>query len=223
MRNPKLTTLLVKEARQIIGGLGEPSKMPGLAYGLPAWACQTGAKLAKIPGSACADCYVNRINSRYQTREVKSAHQRRLASLTHPLWVEAMITAIASGCRNMPYFRWHDSGDIQSLDHLLKIIAIAWALPHIRFWLPTQERGYVLLAKRLGVDFPENLVIRLSATKLDVPAALAAAGFPQSSIRSQGPAPAGAYQCPAPQQGNSCGECRACWSPDVRWVSYRKH
>ena len=25
--------------------------MPGYAYGLPAWECKTGAKLAKVPGS----------------------------------------------------------------------------------------------------------------------------------------------------------------------------
>ena len=28
--------MLVKEAKQIIGSLGNPSKMPGLSYGLPA-------------------------------------------------------------------------------------------------------------------------------------------------------------------------------------------
>jgi hypothetical protein len=29
--------------------------------------------------------------------------------------------------------------------------------------------------------------------------------------------------CPAPKQGNACGDCRACWSADVANVSYHKH
>jgi len=30
----------------------------------------------------------------------------------------------------------------------------------------------------------------------------------------------GAYDCPAPDQGNECGECRACWDPEVKNVAY---
>ena len=43
--------MLKKEAKEITGGLSKPSKMPGPSYNLPAAACITGAKLAKIPGS----------------------------------------------------------------------------------------------------------------------------------------------------------------------------
>ena len=45
------------EALKITGSLSKPSKMPGWAYGLPAKECKTGAKLAKVPGSVCYDCY----------------------------------------------------------------------------------------------------------------------------------------------------------------------
>ena len=40
--------MLIKDAKKITGSLGKPSKMPGFAYGLPAWECKTGSKLAKI-------------------------------------------------------------------------------------------------------------------------------------------------------------------------------
>ena len=40
--------MLKKEAKQITGGLSAPSKMPGPAYNLPASACLTGQKLAKV-------------------------------------------------------------------------------------------------------------------------------------------------------------------------------
>ena len=49
--------MLKKEAEKIVGGLSKPSKMPGPAYNLPASACITGQKLAKVPGSVCAGCY----------------------------------------------------------------------------------------------------------------------------------------------------------------------
>ena len=47
----------IKQSKQIIISLSKPAKMPGYAYGLPAWECKTGAKLVKVPGSVCAGCY----------------------------------------------------------------------------------------------------------------------------------------------------------------------
>ena len=44
------------------GSLGFPSKIPGTAYGLPASACITGAKLAGVAGSVCASCYAMKGN-----------------------------------------------------------------------------------------------------------------------------------------------------------------
>ena len=42
----------VKEAQKIPESMTRTSKMPGLSYSLPAWECQTGAKLRKGPGHA---------------------------------------------------------------------------------------------------------------------------------------------------------------------------
>ena len=47
----------VSEAKKITGSMTRTSKMPGLSYSLPAWECQVGAKLRKVPGSVCAGCY----------------------------------------------------------------------------------------------------------------------------------------------------------------------
>ncbi len=41
--------MLVKDALKITDSFTKTSKMPGLSYSLPAWACKTGQKLAKIP------------------------------------------------------------------------------------------------------------------------------------------------------------------------------
>ena len=63
--------MLKKEARKITGGLSKPSKMPGPAYNLPAWHCQTGAKLRKIEGTPCFGCYA--MKGRYRFSNVRAA------------------------------------------------------------------------------------------------------------------------------------------------------
>ena len=77
------------EAEKITGGLSAPGKMPEGSYNLPASMCQTGQKLAKIPGTPCFECYADN-RGRYRFPNVKDALTRRLESLTHPQWVEAM-------------------------------------------------------------------------------------------------------------------------------------
>ena len=80
--------MLIKEAKKITGGLSKPGKMPEGSYNLPAAACQTGAKLRKIAGTPCHKCYA--FKGRYNFSNVQQALQRRLASLDHPQWAEAM-------------------------------------------------------------------------------------------------------------------------------------
>ena len=125
--------MLKKEARKITGGLSKPSKMPGPAHNLPAQACITGAKLVKIPGSVCAGCYA--LKGRYRFRNVQDALQRRLQALQDPRWVDAMVTLITGEA----WFRWHDSGDIQSQEHLKKIFEVCKRTPGTRHWMPTRE------------------------------------------------------------------------------------
>jgi hypothetical protein len=82
-----------KEALKIIGGsLSKPSKMPGWSIGLPAKECKTGAKLQKIPGSVCFDCYA--LKGCYVFKVVQDAQYRRLAALKDPRWVLAMVHLI---------------------------------------------------------------------------------------------------------------------------------
>ena len=110
--------MLKKEARKITGGLSAPSKMPGPSYNLPAVRCITGSKLAQIPGSVCHGCYA--LKGRYRFDNVKQAMARRLAALGHPDWIAAMTVLI----KGEPVFRWHDSGDLQSPEHLKAIFEV---------------------------------------------------------------------------------------------------
>ena len=201
--------MLKKEASKITGGLSKPGKMPEGSYNLPASACQTGQKLAKVPGTPCFKCYADN-RGRYRFSNVKDAMNRRLESLQDPQWVEAMATLI----KGKKHFRWHDSGDLQSVQHLIKIFEVCNLTPETMHWLPTQERRYLPINWR----HPKNLVIRLSNAKNDtIP------GNAWSHWSTVVTKPRAGHVCPAPEQGNTCGSCRACWSKDVKEVQYKLH
>jgi hypothetical protein len=201
--------MLKKEAKEITGGLSAPGKMPEGSYNLPATACQTGQILAKVKDTPCSGCYA--LKGRYRFPNVKAALERRLKSLTHPRWVEAMAVLI----KGKKFFRWHDSGDLQSVQHLINIFEVCKLTPGTMHWLPTQERKFL----PLNTDsIPKNLLIRLSNAKNDTKPGNAWSHW--STVVS---APSGGHLCPAPEQGNNCGSCRACWSRDVHEVQYKIH
>ena len=203
------------QAEKIAGTLGKPSKMPGLSYGISAQLCITGSKLAKIPGSTCSDCYALKANYRYPS--VMSAHAKRREGIDHPQWVDAMVFLISASGEN--FFRWHDSGDIQSLGHLMNIVRIAESLPNVSFWLPTREKSIVNQYSRAFGEFPKNLVVRVSAAMIDSDRP---AGYANTSTVHSENTPIG-FECKAPKQGNKCLDCRACWDATVANVSYHKH
>ena len=154
----------------------------------------------------------------YPTPNVVNALARRFDSLSNPDWVEAMTLAI-SGTEGSGYFRWFDSGDIQSLAHLEQIAQIANNLPGIKFWLPTKE--YLIVADFLrGNKLPENLTIRISGYMIDGPAPVAMAkgmGVVTSTVSKT------EWTCPASNQGNKCLSCRFCWNKNVQNVAYKYH
>lgn len=216
MNNIHLTVL---EARDIAGSLSSPSKMPGWGYGLPARECITGSKLRKIKNSVCSACYAFRGNYGYPV--VTRAQYNRFSSLDNPAWVEAMVALIIDSSDS--HFRWHDSGDIQSVEHLCKIIEVCRATPTIKHWLPTREYGIVRAWRRAGGRVPGNLCIRLSAHMIDGPLPRTISGIQISSVSTGEDMYPKAHQCPSRFQNNKCRDCRACWNKDVPHVSYHKH
>ena len=196
------------EALKLVGGLSKPSKMPGWAYGTPAKECKTGTKLRDIEGSTCHKCYA--MKGCYVFPVVQAAQYRRLNSIKHKDWVRAMVALINS--KKSKWFRWHDSGDVQDEEHLLKIFAVAKLTPETRHWLPTREAW---TAKYLSA-VPDNLTLRFSMPMVDQPAS--------GSWRNTSTVVSGEGRtCPAPDQNNECKDCRACWDKSVPNVAYGKH
>jgi len=200
--------------KAITGSLSKPSKMPGHAYGLPAKECKTGSKLVKIKGSTCHGCYA--LKGCYVFKVVQAAQYKRLESIKDPRWVEAMAAQI--NAKRNKSFRWHDSGDVQDVEHLSKIFAVCRMTPDTAHCMPTRE-AWVMKYLNLA---PDNLVIRFSATMIDQDAP---ASWPHTStVVTKG----AAANCPAPKQLDKagkphCKDCRACWDKSIKNVAYAEH
>jgi hypothetical protein len=208
----KLTT--IAEALNFVGGLSNPSKMPCHSYGISAKLCDTGSKLVHIEGSTCSDCYALKGFYADWNKNIVRAHAKRVESIYKPEWVQAMVFIITK--KKMTYFRWHDSGDLQSFQHLLDIVRIADRLPSVNFWLPTKEKKLIYQYRETFGDFPANLCVRLSGAMIDGKAPVYEGNT--STVVSTV-----AYTCKAPTQGNKCLDCRDCWDRNVKNVSYRVH
>jgi hypothetical protein len=195
------------EAWALVGGLSKPSKMPGWSIGIPAKECKTGSKLRKVKDSVCYNCYA--LKGCYVFKVVQDAQYKRLEAIKSPLWVAAMTILINS--KKSKWFRWHDSGDVQDLDHLNKIFDVCRLTPGIKHWMPTREAWIKNHVSRA----PDNLIIRFSIPMIDQPVT---GTWPNTSTVVT----AGAT-CPAPSQDGQCKDCRNCWNKDIKNISYGKH
>lgn len=214
-----------EEAIEITGGLSRTTKMPCNSISLPAKNCHMGSKLVSLKGSVCEGCYA--LKGKYRFPNVKTALTKRLDKLYHPQWVEAMVLLIGKA----KYFRWHDSGDIQSIMHLTNIMEVARLTPDCQHWLPTREYKMVEdYVESYGL-IPKNMFVRLSAIMVDgnTPDKLVeflsdfqnVEGFigvsSVSKLHNESP-----DNCPAYSQGGKCGTCRKCWSNHYN-ITYPLH
>ena len=196
-----------EEAWKLVGGLSKPGKMPGWSIGIPAKECKTGAKLQKVPGSVCYDCYA--LKGCYVFKVVQDAQYRRLKAIYTPQWVQAMAHLINS--KKPDVFRWHASGDVQDLEHLNKIYDVCRLTPTRRHWMPTREAWIKDHLNRA----PSNLVIRFSAPMVDQAA--------PASWKNTSTVVTANATCPAPSQDNQCKDCRNCWNKEIKNISYGQH
>ena len=208
----------------------QTTKMPWVSWDIPAWECITGSKLAKLENTVCSGCYATK--GRYIFGTVKNANVNRFKQLeTMNEWKLAFIKALQAKYKglkdkNKAYFRWHTSGDLQSLDHLRAIVEIANELPLIKFWLPTKEVG-ILSAFTKFNEFPVNLCVRISMFKIDqIPSY--SMNLPTSTvITDKGKNDDMQHHlnlCHASEETNgNCGDCRKCWDKNISNVAYKFH
>ena len=207
------------EANAVCGTLTQTSKMPCKSYSLPTEACQTGYKMAQIKGSICSACYANKGFYRAYESTIKPSQFARLDSLTNPHWIDGMVNLIGSDS----FFRWHDSGDLQGVDHLEKIARVAQLTPNTRHWLPTREYAMVKQYIAKHGALPDNLIVRLSAMYPDQPVKvpLSLQGVANVAVSNVHTGQPMGTACNAPNQNGACNDCRLCWSNET--ISYALH
>jgi len=217
------TITTIKQAERISGTLSKPGKMPGHAYNIPAECCHVGSKLRKVAGSVCSGCYA--MKGRYLFRNVRDAmYYRKDRMENHPRWVDAMVFLIRARHKTVPYFRWFDSGDLQSVAMLRRIIEVCNRTPEIQHWLPTREKGIIVRFVREDGYIPTNLNIRVSAPLVDSTVGIfKIQDCTVSTVSTDDKVHPEAHHCPSRFQDGKCVECRACWSRNVAWVDYHKH
>jgi len=209
--NIEITTL--KTAEEITGGVAKTSKLDTCSSNLSAFDCKAGGKLSTIKGSVCYDCYARKGNYRFSN--VKKALQRRTRLISDDSWVKAWVFILKNKKRivNSGLFRHHDSGDIQDMDHLKKIVEVAKQTPEIKHWLPTKESS---LIKNFKGKVPKNLIIRLSGSMID--------GIPpkykHTSTVTTNPDKA---TCRAFETNGQCMGCTKCWDASIKNITYLKH
>lgn len=207
----------IKDIESTIGTLSAPSKMPCFSFSIPAKRCITGQKLRNVKGSICSKCYA--LKGRYVFPNVQDALETRFQGMSDPQWIEKMVAMIGKREKS-GFFRWHDSGDLQSVAHLAAIVEIAKRLPNIRFWLPTREFSFVS-EYMASNTIPDNLIIRLSALMFDGKPPVAIAK--RLGLVTSGASTGNDFSCPSSKQGGKCLDCRACWNKSVSNVNYKQH
>jgi len=205
----------IKDAMEVIGSLSKPSKMPGFSFGLNPNLCNQGNILSKIEGSVCNKCYAKKGFYNVYKKQMAETWAKRLNGVNNILFESAMITLIQK--KSPDYFRWHDAGDLQNMEHLKKIVRIARALPNTKFWMPTKEVNLIRSYNKTYGEFPSNLVVRVSGFMVDKGASK---GFKNTSTVTTNKTLA---TCRAFENGGKCNNCRACWNPNVNNIVYLEH
>lgn len=207
-----------KQIIERIGSLSRPEKMPGYAWNISAKYCITGSFLQKIDNTPCSKCYA--LRGRYNFARAKNAMDKRLQGWhKDPDWV--LLMAIRLLLYQEKYFRWFDSGDLQSEKMLLDINNVAKLTPNISHWLPTQERVFV---RKLKGNISSNLNIRISSPligkcymleDLNTSSVAKKDDFSKYSKDS--------FLCNSINNNGKCGTCRACWDNQIKHIVYFLH
>ena len=226
MTLPKQMT--IKEATENVGGLSKVSKMPSLSWSISALDCSTGTKLRESKQSTvCDGCYALKGMQSLPTQQNAYAKRLELWRTNRKLWLLSMDYLLKNKkeIQDTKYFRWFDSGDLQSLDHLDKIILIAKKMPYIKFWLPTKE---FKLVKIYANQIPRNLNVRKSHPLINAYKMQPMNNITESYVYDGDKLdtiPNDTRVCPAtkPNSNGQCNDCRMCWDNSIKSITYIKH
>ena len=176
----------------------------------------------------CKACFAKK--GRYVFPNVKDAQDRRDKDAKKSDWIARMITAIEKD----EFFRWFDSGDINTVERAEAIFEVMKATPNVKHWLPTRsykdldcsnvltkmvELGNVSVrcsSDDIGAEFKNftNDLTAVGGTSLVV--------ADPAEIKSES-----VHVCPATTNKDTktcaAADCRACWDTEIEIVAYKLH
>ena len=119
------------------------------------------------------------------------------------------------------YFRFHASGDLQSVEHAIQIINLARLTPSTSYWIPTRETSFIKEIQKRNISIPKNCLFRISAPLVD--GFLNSKVFNNTSSVITDSKKAQGKICPSSNQGGQCLDCRACWKFKETNINYLIH
>ena len=141
---------------------------------------------------------------------------RRLDFFNSPNFIPIMVWLLQS--QKKKFFRWFDSGDIQNVFMGLNILEVCKQTPDIKHWIPTKE--YKFWRQVLKIEkLPENVCLRISSPNIDQEPLK---GFNKTSTVHENKKAFG-LECIAYKQDGKCLDCKACYDPKIKNISYPKH
>ena len=194
--------------------LSNTSKLGVKSISLDAKKCKTGSKLAKKSGTVCNGCYA--LKGCYVFPVVKDAMARRLEFFNSPNFIPIMVWLLSS--LRKKFFRWFDSGDVQDVFMALNILEVCRLTPNIKHWIPSKE--YKIWRQALKIQkLPDNVVLRMSSPNIDQEPLKE---FQNTSTVHENKKAFG-LECIAYKQDGKCLDCKACYNPKIKNISYPKH
>ena len=197
------------------------------SWSLPAGSSCPGSHDAEV----CKGCYAKK--GMYRFPVVKNVREFNKEDYHRDEWVDEMVKEVSK----FDYFRWFDSGDIETQELAHKISQVIKKTRDTKHWLPTrsdkiQDIKNILLSthyykgkRHSSISCKENVVVRRSADNI---------GFKQERpgvnsfvIREEDLfecAKRGIHLCPVTKPGStqkSCDTCTMCYTNEP--VAYLLH
>jgi len=197
--------------------LSKPSKMPCLSWSLQA--LDTCAGSIAIGGGlvdACKGCYATDGNYRFKNVVAVRVHNRE--DWKRDAWVTDMVKALD----NSRYFRWFDSGDVYSVALAKKILEVMQQTPWVSHWLPTRMHKFSKFHSVFArMESLPNVVVRYSSDSIT--GATIAGNTTSTIVPTPDDITPDMALCEASTRAGKCGDCRQCWSKDIKVIAYPQH
>jgi len=221
--------------------ISKPSKMKIKGAKVGCWSLEARVS---CPGSVddngkivevCKSCYATK--GMYRFPNTKAVRQHNKADYMRDGWVEDMVKEV----NKYDYFRWFDSGDIETPELAQKIYRVIASTPHCKHWVPTRSDKVADIDKYLtrittsdsepshyhheSIAYLKNVSLRPSADNIGLnnnerPGVKSFVIRPEEIFEAK---KQGIHVCPVGINPNqkSCDTCTACYTNQA--VAYVLH